>query len=153
MQFWAGLLFYCPLLVLLLDLSGVCVTLCIGSLVSSVSPLGLVLHTAKFMVARSCASFPVVTFALLGLLQSHGPAVLLGQFCCTVILVRERGGQLCWDMILERKGPGSLPLSGVPDGCQLARVDLELLGLEPGFFRLIRLEGQLVRRMKGFLVG
>ena len=83
----------------------------------------------------------------------HGLAVLLRQFCRTVILVRERGGQLCWDMILERKGPGSLPLSGVPDGCQLARVDLELLGLEPGFFRLIRLEGQLVRRMKGFLVG
>ena len=43
----------------------------------------------------------------------HWPAVLLGQFRHTVILVIERGDQVCRDTVLERKGPGLLPLSGI----------------------------------------
>ena len=74
---------------------------------------GMVLQTAKWLEARSCASCAVVILLSLGLLQSHKPAVLLWQFCCTFILVRERSGQVCLDTILERKEPGSMPLSGV----------------------------------------
>ena len=36
---------------------------------------------------------------------------LVGAFCCKYIQVIERGGQVCWDMILEHKGPGLMPLS------------------------------------------
>ena len=65
----------------------------------------------------------------------------------------ERGDQVCWDTILERKRPGLMPLSGVAPlynsviaglyGRQLARVVLELLGLDHGFLSLFRLERQL----------
>ena len=77
----------------------------------------------------------MVILLLLGLLQLHRPAVLFEQFCCTAILVRERGGQMCRDNVLERKGPELMPLSGVApfydgviaclDGGQLARVVLQ----------------------------
>ena len=49
----------------------------------------------------------------LGLIQLHTPTVLLGQFCHKVILVRQRDDEVCRDMVLERKGPGLLPLSGI----------------------------------------
>ena len=68
---------------------------------------------------------------------------------------------MCRDMILERKGPGSMPLSGVAllyngvlahlGGGQLARVVLELLGLKPRLLSLVNLERRLVRRMEGLL--
>ena len=71
-------------------------------------------------------------------LQSDGSAVLLGQFCPTVLLVRERAGRVCQDTILESKGLRAMPLSSVSllyDGVvsrlgngQRARVYLELLG-------------------------
>ena len=51
---------------------------------------GLVLQTAKWMVARSCASCFVVILLSLGLLQVHGLAVLLVKFCSTVILSHAR---------------------------------------------------------------
>ena len=49
----------------------------------------------------------------LGLIQLHTPAVLLGQFCHKVILVRQRDDEVRRDMVLEHKGPGLLPLSGI----------------------------------------
>ena len=57
---------------------------------------------------------------------------------------------MCLDMVLELKGPVSMPLSGLAplyggfvagqDGGQLARIDHELLDLERGFLSLVRLE-------------
>jgi hypothetical protein len=66
--------------------------------------------------------------------------------------VIERGGKVCRDTILERKGPGLKPLFGVaPLYCGvvagldrgLARVFLEVLGLQRGFLTIYRLERQL----------
>ena len=71
----------------------------------------------------------------------------------------ERGGQAYWDTILERKGPGPMPLSGVPplyngviaglDGGQLARVVLEFLASSAGSSVFFVLCVGLVRRMEG----
>ena len=68
---------------------------------------------------------------------------------------------MCRDTILERKGPGSIPLysmaplydsviAGLAVG-QLARVVLESLGLKRGLLSLVRIERQLVRWMEGLL--
>ena len=67
------------------------------------------------------------------------------------------------DMILECNGPGLKPLSSVAplyndvvarlDGGQLARIHLDMLGLERGFLSLAHLERWPVKRMEGFLVG
>ena len=56
---------------------------------------------------------------------------------------------MCCDMVLERKGPGSMPLSGEAplcngfvaglDGRQLKSVVLEELGLKRGILSLVRL--------------
>ena len=98
----------------------------------------------------------VVISLLLGLLQSHGPAILLGHFRCTGILVIERGGQVYQDTIMEHKGPGMRPLYGVVplyysvvaglEGKQLATVVFWLLGLGCGFLRAQSLG--TVRRMR-----
>ena len=58
---------------------------------------GLVLQTAKWMAASSCVHFALVILLLLGFLQLHGPAVLLGQS------YDHPGGQACWDTILKCK--------------------------------------------------
>ena len=64
--------------------------------------------------------------------------------------MRERGGEVCRDTILERKGPGLMPLSGVAtvydcfvaglNGGQLATVHLELPGLKCGLLSLVCLD-------------
>ena len=92
------------------------------------------------MVASLCDFCTLVILLLLGLLQLHGLAVLLWQFCHPVILVREREGHVFFNTILERKGPGLMPLSGLAplsDGFvasfhsgQLTRVVLEMIGLK-----------------------
>ena len=71
------------------------------------------------------------------------------------------GNQVCLDMILERMGPVSMPLSSVAlfydgglaglDDKQLARVVLALLCLEHGILSLVRLEPWLVSRMESLL--
>ena len=65
----------------------------------------------------------------------------------------ERGGKVCRDIILERKGPGLKALFGVAplycgvvaglDRGGLARVFLEVLGLQRGFLTIYCLERQL----------
>ena len=65
---------------------------------------GLVLQTAKWIAANSCASFTVGISLLSGFLQSYGLAVLLWLFYPTGFLVIERDGLVCQDTILERKG-------------------------------------------------
>ena len=68
---------------------------------------------------------------------------------------------MCRNTSLEPKGPGSMTLSDVApfydgvlaplNGGKLARVVLQLLGLERGFFSLVHLERRLVRQMDGLL--
>ena len=67
---------------------------------------------------------------------------MFGQFCPSVLLVRERAGQVCLDTILESEGLGTMPLS---------RVYLELLGFLHRTLSLVRLERRLVRKMEGLL--
>ena len=138
-----------PLLPLLPLSSGVCVPLLPGAPASSVSIpgwfAGSQVDDGEFLCFLRRGDFAVV-----GLLYLLEPAVLLEQFCCTIILVRERGDQVCWDTVLESNGPGSIPLSGVAplydgflpglNGGQLKRVNLPLLGLERWFLSLVRLE-------------
>ena len=76
-------------------------------------PSGLVLQMAKWMAESSCASCIMEILLLFGLLQLHGMQSILGQFRCTVILVRQRGGQVCMDRILVGKEPGSKANSGL----------------------------------------
>ena len=108
------------------------------------------------MAASSSASFAVLISLLLGLLQSHEPDILLGQFRGTGILVIERGGQVCQDMVLEHKGPGLMPLSGVIPLYNSVVADLnggqlEFLCLERRFPNIFRLERWLHQADRGSL--
>ena len=100
-------------------------------------------------------------FAVVGALSVAQAGCLVGAVYQTIIMIRERGGQLCWDTVLERKGPGSMALSGVAllydgfvaslDGGQLARVVLLLLCLEQGIPQSCSMERWLVRRIDDLL--
>ena len=87
---------------------------------------GLVLGTVKFIAACSR---------------------LVGAVYRIIILVRQRGDQVCWDTVLDWKGPALMPFSAVATSKddvvaglhskQLKKVVLELPGLERGFFSLV----------------